>query len=63
LCAILKFKDRCELTRYRVAATHHLGEEKGEYVWKSPLVDVRGMYRSALGRMGKSNGADNEVYD
>lgn len=37
-------------------------KEGEDYQWVSPLADAKGRYRSALGRMGKSNGDDNEVY-
>jgi hypothetical protein len=34
--------------------------EKGE--WKSPRVEGKGRFRSAMGRMGRSEGEDNEGY-
>lgn len=36
-------------------------DEEGNKIWASPLVDAtKGKYRTHMGRMGNSDGADNE---
>jgi hypothetical protein len=45
------------------AATQHwVRDENGEGSWKSGLVEGKGRYRTALGRMGRSGGEDNVKY-
>lgn len=45
------------------AGTSHWVEGKdGEGRWESPIVQARGRMRTALGRMGKTEGDDNEKY-
>jgi hypothetical protein len=43
--------------------THHWVVDKdGQGHWQSPRVVGNGRFKSAMGRMGKSNGDDNEKY-
>jgi hypothetical protein len=37
-------------------------EDGYDYKWVSPLVDAKDKLRSAMGRMGRSDGADNVKY-
>jgi hypothetical protein len=67
LVHILRMSFECGrhlLTSYSfAAATHHwVKAEEGQGSWQSPLVPGKGRYKSALGRMGKSKGDDNETY-
>ncbi len=46
-----------------LAATQHWipgGKDQGS--WQTPIVPGKGRYKSALGRMGKSKGDDNQAY-
>jgi hypothetical protein len=45
------------------AATNHwVVDKEGQGRWRSPRVPGNGRFKSALGRMGKSDGDDNAVY-
>jgi heme-degrading monooxygenase HmoA len=44
------------------ATSHWVLDKEGEGKWVSPIVKGNGRFRSALGRMGKSLGDDNEKY-
>ena len=45
------------------AATNHwVVDKEGKGSWRSPMVVGKGRFRSAMGRMGKSIGDDNEAY-
>jgi hypothetical protein len=52
------------LKKTGLAGTWHWveGKEGEEGKWVSAIVQAKGRMRSALGRMGKSGGEDNEKY-